>query len=89
MTIHHLDETLERAAAGRAQAVPPGGPRPQQRPLRGPVNAREDPTGRPPLAIPHGCGCTWRPNTSAWPATWRRVKTALHCRVHGESGETS
>ena len=40
--------------------------------------------------IPDGCdGCTWRPDTSTWPATWHRVRTAPHCKVHGTNGENA
>ena len=35
-------------------------------------------------AIPLDCGeCTWLPDTSTVPATWRLVKASPRCKVHG------
>ena len=46
-----------------------------------------DPSGRPPLAIPEGCGgCRWL-LAGTDPATWRLVKADPDCKVHGDSSD--
>lgn len=86
MPRHLLDEVLD---------VKP--PRPRRRALRGPVDAAEDPCGRPvpPVAvqgwkgIPAGCSCTWKADYSTMPATWTLAGTVPACKVHGENGEST